>query len=164
MKMTVDIALHPVVWKVLQQDYNFDGNAVDVGHDWLYLLIVQSLEREQVITAGELRRRPKGLVAGKVYIYYDDYIHHGRYLRLNRQANISRIVYRRERERLCQEVAMLHVACGIERNRAMRHFLEKRGLEDEELSFEALKKYYQRNYRQKEDDILNEITELQIQR
>lgn len=159
-KITIDIALHPLAWKVLMQQYNYDGKAVDVGHGWLYCLIVQGLERQHVITSGELRKKPKGLVDGKVYIYADDFLRYGRHLRLSRQANISRVIYRKERERLCNQIAVFHIATGIERNKVMRHFLEKADLQEDELSFEALKKYYQRHYRQKEDDILHDIKEL----
>lgn len=159
-KITVDIALHPLVWKLLKSQYSFDGHAVDVGHDWLYSLIVSSLERRHIITASELRRRPKGIVDGKVYIYYEDFIRYGGYIRSARQANISRVIYRQERERLCQTVAVFHIATGIERNKVMRYFLEKEGIEEDELSFETLKKHYQRNYRHKEDDYYLAIKEM----
>lgn len=159
-KITVDIALHPLAWKVLREQYSYDGTAVDVGHGWLYSVIVQGLERKHIITAGELRRRPKGLVDGKVYIYYDDFIRYGRFIRLTKQANISRVIYRKERERLCYQIAVFHVATGIERNKVMRHFLDKHGIEEDELSFEALKKYYQRKFRHKEEDYLQDIKQL----
>lgn len=159
-KITIDIALHPLAWKVLRQQYHYDGKAVDVGNGWLYSVIVQGLERRQVITSGEQRKRPKQLVDGKVYIYADDFLRYGRYLRLSRQANISRALFRKERERLCEQIAVFHVATGIERNKVMRYFLEKADIEEDELSFEALKKHYQRHYRQKEDDILHDIKEL----
>lgn len=161
-KITIDLALHPMVWKVLQLQYDYDGVAVDVGHDWLYALIVSSLERRQIITAGELRRRPKGLVGGQVYIGYDDFVRHGRFIRLSKQANISRVVYRVARERLCYAVAVFHVATGIERNKAMRYFLDKYDFTDDEMSFEALKKHYQRNFRQKEDEYIMDIKEIRI--
>lgn len=159
-KITIDIALHPLAWKVLMQQYHYDGKAVDVGHGWLYSLIVQGLERQHVITSGELRKKPKGLVDGKVYIYADDFLRYGRFLSLSRQANISRVLYKKERENICNKIAVFHVATGIERNKVMRYFLEKADIQEEELSFEALKKYYQRHYRQKEDDILHDIKEL----
>lgn len=159
-KITIDIALHPLAWKVLKQQYHYDGKAVDVGSDWLYSLIVQGLEKRQVITSGETRKKPKQLVDGKVYIYTDDFLRYGRFLRLSRQANISRVLYRKERESICNKIAVFHVATGIERNKVMRYFLEKADIQEDELSFEALKKYYQRHYRQKEDDILHDIKEL----
>lgn len=159
-KMTIDISLHPMAWKMLKRHYSYDGIAVDVGNGWLYSVIVQGLERKQIITSGELRKKAKGLVEGKVYIYTDDFMRYGRYLRLSRQANISRAIYKAERDRLCNEIAVLHVATGIERNKVMRYFLDKEDLEEAELSFEALKKYYQRHHRQNEDDILQDIKEL----
>ena len=42
-KITIDIALHPLAWKVLRQQYHYDGKAVDVGNGWLYSVIVQGL-------------------------------------------------------------------------------------------------------------------------
>ncbi len=160
-KMTIDIALHPLAWKVLKQQYHFDGKAVDVSHGWIYSLILQGLERNQIITPiRDKARLPKNLISGKVYIYYDDILRYGRFMRLPRQANISRALYRYERERLCHQIAVFHVATGIERNKVMRHFLDSEDIEEEELSFEALKKHYQRHYRHKEERILLDIRQL----
>ena len=159
-KITVDIALHPLAWKVLRQQYGYDGTAVDVGHSWLYSLIVQGLEHRHIILAGEIKRKRLNMVHGAVYISERDYLHHGGYLRMSRQANISRAIYRMERDTMCNQIAVVHMATGIERNKVMRQILDEHDLTEDEMSFEALKKYYQRNYRQKEEAILNTIREL----
>ncbi len=160
-KITIELALHPIAWKMLKKDYHFDGKAVDVGRGWLYYLILQGLERQQVLTPmRDKSRMPKNLVKGKIYILYEDSLRYGRYMRLPRQANISRVLFKQKREQLCLQVAIFHIATDIERNKLMRHFLEKEDIEEDELSFEALKKHYQRHYRQKEDAIINEIKTL----
>ena len=160
-KTTIEIALHPLAWKMLKKEYHFDGKAVDVGKGWLYYLILQGLERQQVvIPCRDKSRLPKNLIKGKIYIFYEDSLRYGQYMRLPRQANISRVLLRLKKERLCQTVAVFHIATGAKRNKVMRHFLEKEGIDDDELSFEALKKHYQRHYRQKEDLLLQEIKEL----
>jgi hypothetical protein len=159
-RIKVDIALHPVAWKVLRGKYSYDGTAVDVGHGWLYSLIVQSLEHRHIILAGELKRNPIKMVRGAVYISERDYLHHGGYIRLSRQANISRAIYRMERDIMCNKIAVMYATTGIERNKIMRQILDEHDLAEDEMSFEALKKYYQRNYRQKEEDITNTIKEL----
>lgn len=160
-KITIDISMHPLAWRVLKRDYQYDGRAVDVGKGWLYYLILQGLERQQVLTPiRDKSRLPKNLVKGKIYILYEDSLRCGRHMRLPRQANISRVLLRQEKERICWAVAVMHVATGIERNKVMRHFLEKDGIEEEEMSFEALKKHYQRHHRQKEDSIMLDIKEL----
>jgi len=160
-KIPIDIQLHPLAWKVLREQYHHDGRAVDLGHGWLYAMIVQGLERQQIFTPRrDVSRFPKGMVKGHIYIYYEDFLRYGRHLRLPRQANISRVIYRMERERICNQVATLHIATGIERNKIMRQILEKADLTEEEMSFEALKKYYQRNFRHKEDDIMLLMKEL----
>ncbi len=160
-KITIELALHPIAWKMLKKDYHFDGKAVDVGRGWLYYLILQGLERQQVLTPmRDKSRMPKNLVKGKIYILYEDSLRYGRYMRLPRQANISRVLFKQKREQLCLQVAIFHIAADIERNKLMRHFLEKEDIEEDELSFEALKKHYQRYYRQKEDAIIHEIKTL----
>jgi len=160
-KITIELALHPIAWKMLKKDYHFDGKAVDVGRGWFYYLILQGLERQQVLTPmRDKSRMPKNLVKGKIYILYEDSLRYGRYMRLPRQANISRVLFKQKREQLCLQVAIFHIAADIERNKLMRHFLEKEDIEEDELSFEALKKHYQRHYRQKEDAIIHEIKTL----
>lgn len=160
-KTTIEIALHPLAWKMLKKDYHFDGKAVDVGMGWLYYLIVQGLERQQVvIPCRDKSRLPKNLIKGKIYIFYEDSLRYGHFMRLPRQANISRVLLKQKKEQLCQTVAVFHIAKDLPRNKVMRHFLEKEGIDDDELSFEALKKHYQRHYRRKEDLLLQEIKEL----
>lgn len=160
-RITIDINLHPLAWKVLKNEYDFDGKAVDVGKGWLYYLILQGLEREQVVIPyRDKSRLPKNLVKGKVYIYYEDSLRYGQFLRLPRQANISRVLVSKFREKICQTVAVFHIATGIDRNKVMRRFLENEDVEEEEMSFEALKKHYQRHYRHKEKDLLQYINEL----
>lgn len=142
-QLTVELWLHPLAWHVLRRDYAYDGRAVDVK-GWLYNMVCQGLQRQMVVTASELRRQRKGLVKGAVYISIYDYQHLGCYLRLSRQANISTAIYRQERERLCHLAAILANTKGISNNRAIREILIAEDISDEELSYEALKKYYQR--------------------
>lgn len=160
-QITIELTLHPVVWKMLKQDYQYDGKAVDVGRGWLYYIILQGLEKQQVLTTmRDKSRMPKNLVKGKIYILYEDSLRFGKYMRLPRQANISRVLLKLKREEICQKVAVYHTATGEERNKLMHHFLEKNNIEEDEISFDTLKKHYQRHYRQKEDAIRQEIREL----
>ena len=160
-KVTIEIALHPLAWRLMKQEYHFDGRAVDVGKGWLYYLILQGLERQEVVsTFRDKARLPKNLKKGKVYIFREDAQRCGVHMRMPRQANISRVLVKLEREKICQAVAIFHVTTGIDRNKVMRHFLEKEGVEEEDLSFEAIKKHYQRHYRQNEESLLLYLKEL----
>jgi hypothetical protein len=51
---------------------------------------------------------------------------------------------------------------GVSRDTAMRYFLEKEEYEEDEISFAALRKHYQRHYRQNEDDILHDLNQLNM--
>lgn len=160
-KQIVDIKLQPLSWRVLKEQCGtFDGVAVNLGRGWLYNLVIQGLRRHPVMSPWEFSRSPQGMVDGKVYILEYDSQRYGNYLSIARQANISVIIFRRERERLCQLVATAHVMGGVGRDTAMRYFLEKYGYDDEEITFAALRKHYQRHCRQYEDSILHDITEL----
>ena len=160
MKVPVDIKLHPLSWRVLRQQYRYDGVAVDLGKGWLYNIVTQCLRRRPVMSPWEFSRVPQGMVDGKVYILEYDYNRYGGYMSIAKQANLSVIIFRQERERLCNLTATAHVMAGISRDTAMRYFLEKEGYEDDEISFAALRKHYQRHYRHFEDDILHDLKEL----
>ena len=159
-KRTVDIKLHPLSWKVLQQQYNYDGYAVDLGRGWLYKVVTKCLRRHPVMSPWEFSRAPKGMVDGKVYILEYDYNRFGGYMSTASQANLSVIIFRRERERLCHMTATAHVMAGVSRDTAMRYFLDKEGYDDHEISFAALRKHYQRHFRHFEDDMLHDLKEL----
>lgn len=160
-KVTIDIALQPLAWKVLRNGKPKDGSPVDLENSWIYSLILQSLEREQVVvTCRDKSRMPKKLEQGKILLRYEDMLRHGRYIRATRQWDISRLLVKMKREMLCQAVAVYYIATGIDRNKVMRHFLDTEDIDEEEISFEALKKHYQRHYRHKEESLLQGITEL----
>lgn len=159
-KQIVDIKLHPLSWRVLREQYTYDGIAVDLGRGWLYNIVVQALRRHPVITPWELSRMPQGMVDGKVYILDYDCNRYGCYMSIARQANISVVIYQHERERLCQLIASAHVIGGVSRDKAMHYFLDKAWYEEDEISFAALRKHYQRHYRHLEDAIAHDLKEL----
>ncbi len=160
MKRIVDIKLHPLSWHVLQKQYGFDGIAVDLGKSWLYNIVTQCLRRHPVMSPWEFNRMPQGMVDGKVYILEYDCNRYGSYMSMAKQANLSVIIYRRERERLCHLTATAHVMAGVSRDTAMRYFLDKEDYDEDEISFAALRKHYQRHYRQYEEDISNDFNQL----
>ena len=163
MNYIVDIKLHPLSWHVLKSQYRYDGVAVNLGRGWMYNIVTQCLKRSPVISSWEFNRAPQGMVDGRVYILEYDFNRYGGYMGIAKQANLSVIIFRRERERLCHLTATAHVMAGVSRDTAMRYFLEKEGYEDDEISFAALRKHYQRHYRQYEDDIMQDFNELKKQ-
>lgn len=159
-KRIVDIKLHPLSWRVLRDQYAYDGIAVDLGHGWLYNMATLCLRRHPVMAAWEFNRMPQGMVDGRIYITDYDSQRYGDYMSLAKQATLSVVIFRQERERLCQLVATAHVMAGVSRDTAMRYFLDKAGYEDYEISFAALRKHYQRHYRHFEDNIFHDFNEL----
>ena len=160
MKRIVDIKMHPLSWHVLKAQYSYDGVAVDLGRGWLYNIVTQGLRRNPVVSPWEFSRSPQGMVESRIYIREYDYNRYGGYMSIAKQANLSVIISRRERERLCNLTATMHVVAGVSRDTAMRYFLEKEGYSDEEISFAALRKHYQRHHRHFEDVILNDLKQL----
>lgn len=159
-KRIVDIHMQPLAWRVLKEQFHYDGTAVELGSGWLYNVLTASLRRHPVVAPWEFSRMPQGLADGRVYISDYDFQRYGGFMSIAKQLNFSMIVTGRERERLCQLTATAHIMAGISRDTAMRYFLEKEGYEDDEISFAALRKHYQRHYRHFEDIILHDLKEL----
>ena len=158
-KVKVELWLHPLAWKVLQRDYPCEGGAAE-AKGWLYNLVCQGLRRRMVVTASEVRRQRRGLVQGAVLISVHDYHRYGGYLWLSRQANISTALYRQERDRLAWLAAITIAATGQPSDKVIRQILESEGIEEEELTFEALKKHYQRHGGQIEERSQKIISDL----
>lgn len=164
MKHTIDIKLQPLAWRVLREEFHYDGTAVDLGQSWLYNIVTLCLRRHPVTAAWEIGRSLQGMVDGKIYITDYDFNRYGGYMSTAKMANLSLIIFRREREKLCRLTATSHIMAGVSRDTAMRHFLIKGGYTDEEITFAALRKHYQRHYRHFEDDILHDLKELKEQK
>lgn len=160
-KPTIDIMLHPLAWHALRRDFPFDGTAVDLGRSWAYNIITQGLQRSYKAAPWEFSRQREAATYGKIYITQYDAERYGLHMSLTRQANFSCIIYRLERQRLCQLTAYAHVMGGFSRDAAMRHFLDIDDIADQEITFQSLRKYYQRNYRQNEELIRQSISILQ---
>lgn len=163
MRQTVKIKMQPIAWHVLRNQYQFDGRAVDLGNGWLYNVFTQCLRRHPLVSAWETTSQPTGLEEGLIYITEYDFNRFGCYMPLSKQATFSLIISTKERERLCSMVACAHIMAGVGRDTAMRYYLEKECYEDNEITFAALRKHYQRHYRHYEDSIMHDIKELRTQ-
>lgn len=161
-RLAITIHLEPAVWRLLRKHYADDGKAIDIAHSWIYYLVLRSLENEQVVSTREVERASKRLEAGRIYITSYAAMRYGTCLRPTREALISRTIFRHEREKICYAAAALAATGTCSRSAALQHFLLKADLMDEDLSYDTLKKHYQRHCRQFEEDIrqyINEITE-----
>ena len=159
-KITIELNMHPLAWRVLKNNVLFDGIAFDIEKSWLYNLIIQNLQRKKTIMAGTLNRVSKKLVAGKIYITKYDFDRFGGEIRIDNQAGISQVICKYERDKLCKEIATAHVFSGIGRGVIIRYLMDKYDYEDDELKFATLKKHYQRHCIQYEDSLSVDLMNL----
>lgn len=162
MRNTATLNMKPLAWKVLKREYGFDGVAVELTSSWVYPIIASSLKRHLTYTAAELRRRPQGMVEGKVYITDYDFRRYGFHLPIAVQTNISNTVCRQEMDHICRLVCAMHVFGGVSKRAAMMHYLAVYGYDFEDLNPEQLKKHYQRHFANIEKGYREDIQQIKM--
>ena len=143
---TVTICLSPLAWKVLRRDYRYDGSAVDISGSWLYHLLTSCLRRTETRTAAECRKKPVGLVAGRIYISDYDDARYGHFVRLDRQAAISNTICAIERDNLCRLIAAMTAFGHVSRRAATLFYLDKFDYSESEINYEKIRQHYKRHY------------------
>ncbi|MBQ9418728.1 MAG: hypothetical protein IJU19_09145 [Bacteroidales bacterium] len=158
--VTIDLNLHPLAWAYLWRTSTNKDYPLILPPDWPLAMIKHSLERQQIITASEIKRQPRNMQHGQVFIPLRDFERHGGYIRLSRQASISLALYRAEMKRLCTLTMSMRLATGNPLLPTLAYYLESEGYPEEVIKIDTLKKYYSRHYATDERAIAEKIKEL----
>lgn len=155
--MVVHLKLHPLSWRVLRRDNKWDGKAVTITDPAMYNVFVALLRRKDYVNASDIRRQSSKLVPGDIVITDCDYWRYGGFISADRMDIINSIIYEQERNIICHLVMAAKVSGAMSRNAAIKYFLDLRDIEPEELNYENVRKYYQRNFREMEDRYYDDI-------
>lgn len=156
---TIQVYLQPMVWEFLERIGNKDQQAVKIPttHRHIYYLFVNCLEHQRELNNKYEQRFLAKMTPGNIFITDYDRERYGSFIRLDRQAAISHLIYNMECDRLCQLILNAHLFTGASINASAIHFLEKYYPENGDLMLDMIKKRYQRNYSTLEQDTLHDI-------
>lgn len=160
MKYTVEIKLHPTVYRYFDNNIKKDHGVFDVCKTPWYYLISSALSRKNINTSSKTSKKFKNYIPVKVYITEYDFYHYGFELTEYVQSCINKTLLSQIINNACYEIALLHVLKGISRLSATRHYIDCNLYEDNELKTETLYTYYKRNWIKKEEEIKRYFSEI----
>jgi hypothetical protein len=82
-----------------------------------------------------------------------DYSHFGDNITPAAMIQVNNLIYKLLIRDACYRIMIAHVFSGIPRDTCIRDYIFEIGYTDDELSYDALRKYYQRNWTSKEKDL-----------
>lgn len=154
-RITVKLRLSPLAWQVIKKECERGWFAYDISKTYLYDIVKSQLTKKQ---QPPLEPDDEKHLTDSVFITMRDFELYGCEIRHESHALISHIIERTARREINTFIATA-VACGIKRDTAIKQYLFENDI-DEQLTFHAAKKYYQRNCKEMEEEMKSLIDEI----
>lgn len=154
-RITVKLRLSPLAWQVIKKECKRGWFAYDISGTYIYDIVKSQLTKKQ---QPSLEPDDKKHLTDSVFITMRDFELYGHEIRHESHALISHIIERTARREINTFIATA-TACGIKRDTAIKQYLFENDI-DEQLTFHAAKKYYQRNCKELEDEMKSLIDEI----
>lgn len=142
----VQLKVHPMVWRYIDNNFRKENGAYDVTQSMYYPLVLSSICRSNV------------RVPSRVSVFYDEYrdimlliteydfYHYGYDISPLQQVRYSRILRNIILDLMCRRIVMMRAVFDIPLTRAIGLVLDANLMEPEELKPATLRKIYQRRY------------------
>lgn len=156
----ITLSLSPLAKHVLLRDYPYDGHAVNLLGSWIYPYITASLQRREVHTAAEVTKKLDGVVRCPIYISDYDENRYGHFIRLDRQASISKTICAIETDKLCRLIASMTAFGHVSRRAATLFYLDKFDYSESEINYEKIRQHYKRHYLHVEQSYIKDFQDI----
>lgn len=144
------VYIHPAAVKWLDANYTKVDDAYDVRTQPIYVLIQSGLMRKNIKIPQKKSVKSKKNLPVKFLLNEWDFYHFGWIIPNAVQDKISKFLYRSMLFEFCRDIASAYVYGGFPIDVVVRRILIENLMEEEELSYFNLRKFYSRNYAEKE--------------
>lgn len=155
--VSVPFSFDPAVLRYLETFFNCKSDSVDLRKSVLYSFIILCLSR---ITYKSKKTNPScfsSFIEGNIVVKEWDYTHYGENITPEAMIQVNNLIYKLIIREACYRIMIAHVYSGIPRDTCIKDYLFEIGYKDDELSYGALRKYYQRNWTSKEKELRENI-------
>ena len=141
----IEIRVHPLVSRWLKNNYPCEDSVFDLL-DSFDFAITGMLVQSNVIMPSRVGKNFETFTPIKLYISEFDFSHYGYQVSELQQCRFSRFLYSFILERACWEILYRHIYIGVPKEVAIRNWLAANVCSDSELTYDNLRKYYQRKF------------------
>lgn len=147
------IHIHPAAVKWLDAHFVKVDDAYDVRTHPIYVLIQSGLARKNIKMPQKKSVKLKKNIPVKFLVNEWDFYHFGWTIPNATQEKISKYLYKTMLMQFCRDIASAYVYGSFPIDVVVRRILIEYLFDDNELSYYNLRKFYSRNYTEKEKEL-----------
>lgn len=155
--VSVPFSFDPAVLRYLETFFNCKSEFVDLRKSFLYPFFILCLSRISCKSKKTNSSSFRSFIEGNIVIKEWDYTHYGDNITPAAMIQVNNLIYKLIVRDACYRIMIAHVFSGLPRDTCIRDYLFEIGFKDEELSYAALRKYYQRNWTNKEKELRDNV-------
>ena len=151
----ISIKVHPAVTRYFDNIFLKDRvtGAYDIRQSDFYYCISGALQQSHFKAPSLVSKKYSNFILISLIITEFDFYHYGYMMSEYNQYRISKFILNTIIDKACYKIMLAHCICGIPRDTALKAFLDENFFEENELSYNNLRKIYQRKYLEKESEI-----------
>ncbi len=155
--ITVPFHFDPAVLRYLENLFNIKSDSVDLQKSFFYPFFIVCLSRIKYKSKKTNSSSFSSFIEGNIVIKEWDYSHYGDNITPAAMIKVNNLIYKLIIREACYRIMIAHVYSGIPRDTCIRNYIYEIGYTDNELSYSALRKYYQRNWISKEKELIENL-------
>ena len=155
--VTVPFKFDPAVLRYLELIFNINKELVDLRKSIFYPVLVNMLTRIKKSDKNPSPSCCSSFIETNIVIKEWDYSRNGEFISDYDMIQFNNLIYKFLIREACYRIMIAHVFSGIPRDTCIRDYIFEVGYKEDELRYDALRKYYQRNWICKEKEFIETI-------
>ena len=158
-KKTFKIKIHvaPLVKRWLDNNFKIRNNAYDISLSSFYFMFSGALQQSHFNAPSILSRKYAGFVEVFIYITEFDFYHYGWEISPLQEVRLSKCCTRLLLDDICNRAMVLHCYLKHPLAKTLLELYNQQFIEESELRFVTLQKYYHRHFRHREQQLLENL-------
>lgn len=149
----IEINVSKIVYRFLENNCPKIKDAYNVTSIYIYAYLQATLKREETVIPDSREKQFANMRKIYVWIKNWDAAHSGTHIAYKNQIELSNFLKKSIMKEACVEVMFSRLMSGHSLNDAIRNYIINNFYEIDEMTFDSLKKFYQRNWLKKEQEI-----------
>lgn len=151
--VTVNFSFDPAVLRYLENNFSKIDGAFDIRKGFVYSFIILCLQRNNCKRKMPVPSSFVSFIETTIVVKEWDFGHFGEAISAYSMIQVNNLLYKLMIRDACYRIMVAHVFAGIPRDTCIRDYLFECNFQENELSYEALRKFYQRNWTQNEKEL-----------